>query len=357
MTMMATSPQRVRIALSGFGELAQQVHARILSRLPNVEIAGIADPNAERCVAAQKVFRDAPVYGSQDEMLRVAKCDAVLIAASPSDHAGLALAALQHRKHVYLEKPMATSLPDAIRLVEAWRASRLVGMIGFNYRFTPAVQSLRARLRAGQLGEIRAIRTVFSIFPRNMPAWKTTRRTCGGALLDLAPHHVDLIRYLAQAEVEKADARIWSEKTEDDCAALQMTLTNGINVESFFSLCRAEQDVIEIDGDVGTALVDRYGSGRVRFISAKHNKARLSRLTDSLARFLPTPEMWRKLQAPWHEPSYEAALRTFVAAVRGEESVDYPNFEDGWRCQAVIAAAEESAPTDQVLARTVTPVV
>ena len=166
-------------------------------------------------------------------------------------------------------------------------------------------------------------------------------------MLDLGPHHIDLFRYLFDTEVETTRARIWSERTEEDCATVQMTLADGTDVQSFFSLCATDQDLIKVQGEAGTMVIDRYGSDRIQFESLGKRRSGLRRLAGSVADFLPTPCLWRKLRAPWHEPSYAIALQQFIRAIGREPGVSYPDFDDGWRCQEIIEAAEESSRTAQ----------
>ena len=333
----------LRLTLTGFGQLAREVHVPILRRMKGVRLIAIADIQATRREEAHRLWPEARVYESQEEMLASSPCDGVIISASPAVHAVLALGAIQKAKHVYLEKPAASTLADAARLVETWRGSGLVGMMGFNYRFSRAIESMRVKLQAGCVGRIRIIRSAFSAPARVLPEWKASRGTGGGALLDLGSHHIDLFRYLCGSEIETVQAHIRSEHTEDDSVVLQMTMRSGIAIQSFFSLGAIEEDIIEVYGDAGKLTVDRHGLEDVQFTSPSFKRARLQRFAHQLARVTPRPGWWKKLRSPWHEPSYEATLTQFVAAMRGQATSQYPDLENGWRCQVVLDAAERSA--------------
>ncbi len=335
------------LALTGFGQLAREVHLPVLRRMPGVRLIAIADIEGTRREEAHRLWPEAKVYGSQEEMLVGSVCDGVVICASPAVHANLALGAIQKGKHVYLEKPVASTLTDAARLVETWRGSGLVGMMGFNYRFSRAIESMRVKLQAGCVGRIQIIRSVFSTRARVLTEWKAARDAGGGALLDLGSHHIDLFRYLCGSEIETVQAHIRSERTEDDSVVLQMTMRNGVVIQSFFSLGAVDEDIIEIYGDSGKLTVDRYGLEDVQFTSPSFKRARLQRFAHQIASVVPRPAWWEKLRSPWHEPSYGAALAQFVAAMRGEAAGEYPDFEDGWRCQIVLDAAERSGYVGQ----------
>ena len=332
-----------RLTLSGFGQLAREVHLPILRRMAGVRLIAIADIQTTRREEAHRLFPEARVYESQEEMLVSSPCDGVIISASPSVHASLARGAIQKSKHVYLEKPAAATLAEAVRLVETWRGSGLVGMMGFNYRFSRAIESMREKMEAGCVGRIQIIRSVFSASARVLPEWKASRNTGGGALLDLGSHHIDLFRYLCGSEIETVQAHVRSGRTEDDSVILQMTMRNGVAIQSFFSLGAVEEDIIEVYGDAGKLTVDRYALEDVQFTPPSFKRGRLLRFANQVASVVPRPGWWKKLRSPWHEPSYEAAFTQFVAAMRGEAVRQYPDFEDGLRCQVVIDAAERSA--------------
>ncbi len=346
--LMAASIIPVRVALTGFGQLAAEVHLPVLRRMAGVELVAIADPETARRALARQLFPRARFYEDQAEMLSQSEFDSVVISAPPQVHQDLALAALAQGKHVYLEKPAAITVAGALNLVEVWRCTDRTGMIGFNYRFNRLIQSAREQIRAGRVGNVRFLRSAFSLSSRAMPVWKKSRRSGGGVLLDLASHHVDLIRHLCGSSIDEVSARIWSQQTEDDCAALRLTLSNNVTVLSFFSLCTVDEDTIEIYGDRGKLTVDRCLSQNVQFTSVAQQAGLGQGLKNLISQFLPNGGFLEKLRSPLHEPSYAAAMARFVARVRGSND-EYPDFEDGLRCQEALEAAEESSRTGRTV--------
>jgi predicted dehydrogenase len=110
-------------------------------RLPDVELIALAEPDVQRRVEASRRAPGAAAYGSYHDLLKMPEVEAVVICLPNALHAEVAVAALEQGKHVYLEKPLATSLDEAQRVVTAWRRAGVVGMIGFNYRFNPLFQA------------------------------------------------------------------------------------------------------------------------------------------------------------------------------------------------------------------------
>ena len=339
----------IKIGLIGCGRIAQSVHLRILPRLPGVELAALAEIDEERREEARTVVPQADAFSDYRDMLAMPQLDAVVICLPNALHAEAAIAACAQGKHIYIEKPLATNLDEGKRMLAAWRRSGKVGMVGFNYRFNPLNQSLRRQMNAGRIGKVIAARSVFSTFHGSRDEWRDQRKSGGGALLDLASHHVDLTRFLFGKEIVAVSASLRSTRHEDDTAILQMGLADDTVVQSFFSLNALEEDCFSIYGESGKLSVDRYRSHEVEHSAASRGSDRFAQLGSSMRMISHAPYLFQKLRAPGHEPSYRIALAEFASAVRAGRRVS-PDLEDGYRSLAVVLAAEESAATGKVVA-------
>src|SRR5215471_10631848 len=130
---------RIKIGFLGAGYIAG-VHASILARDERVEIAVIHDikkPLAERLASST----GASVAHSVAEVL--AMCDAVFVCTPNTKHTELAILAIDERKHVFCEKPMATTVGDARRVFKAAEKSDRVFQVGHNRRFAPVYAELK----------------------------------------------------------------------------------------------------------------------------------------------------------------------------------------------------------------------
>jgi predicted dehydrogenase len=336
---------RLRVGVVGCGRVARSAHLPALARERGVELVALADGDEESLRAAARHAPRAALHADWREPIESSEADAVVVCLPNALHAEAAIAAFARGKHVYLEKPIATNLADGRAVVEAWRRAGTVGMIGFNYRFNKLYAAARRHVRSGGLGKLVAARSVFSTAGTDAPDWQRERERGGGALLDLASHHVDLARFVFGDEVREVSADVWSRRGEDDCAALRLRLGGGLIVQSFFSTGAVEEDRFEIYGDEGKLSLDRYLSLDVRVSEPTLRSARLKQLRSALGGLRHSPYLLEKLRAPAHEPSFAKALGAFVAAALEGDREAKPDLEDGYRSLAVVVAAEESART------------
>jgi predicted dehydrogenase len=339
--------ERLRIGVAGCGAIAQRVHLPLLARRSDVELAAAADHNDDALFAITQQFRGVRPYHTLEDMLAEAQLDAVVVALPTSLHASAARAVFDAGLHLYLEKPLAASLDDAAAVVHAWRACGRVGVMGYNCRANPLLLRLRELVRSGRAGNVIYLRSVFATAMRLLPEWKRQRASGGGALLDLAAHHIDLIRFLTDREILRVRATASSRVSEHDTVLLEVQLADGIGAHGFFSLVGAELDEVEVHGDAARLSVARFTSLDVSIVDNPGSGAGVLRRALSRAGALRhLPRALRARRAPLREPGYALLLDRFVSAARsGQLAVDVPDIADGFACDAAIAAAERSLVT------------
>lgn len=338
----------LRIGLMGCGQMALSIHLPVLTHLPDVQLVALAetDPGClkKACCFAPKALP----FNHYQKLLQLEEMDAVVICLPNHLHAEAAMAALQRGKHVYLEKPLATNLKEGQKVLTSWQQAGTVGMMGYNYRFNPVCLDLKQQISSGKIGPWVYARSVFSTPFRSIPEWKKSRQTGGGALLDLASHHIDLIRFIFNQEIIEVSAKIESIQTEDDQAILELRLAGGLRIQSFFSICSVEEDGFEVYGQAGKFSVNRYLSPDVEMNGSTLDLIRFRRLWRSLKALIHIPYLLDKIRHPGCEPSYRKALAHFVAAAK-ENCPTTPDFYDGYRSLEIVVAAEESAKTGKMI--------
>jgi predicted dehydrogenase len=338
----------VRLGILGCGAISRAAHLRSLARIRGGRVIALADTSPANLAAAGPLAPDARAVADYGDVLEMTDVDAVIIALPPALHAAAAIAALERGKHVYVEKPLATSVADATRVVDAWRQAGLTAMMGFNYRYNPLVGEARAAIASGAIGTPVSIRTVFATPRRPTPAWKQQRESGGGVLLDLAVHHIDLVRFLLDTEIAHVTADVRSIQSEHDTAALQLGLTNGCIAQVMCSLGTIDDDRIEIHGSAGRLTIDRYRSLRVEVTAADAAGTLGVAATRFAGEMRALPYAIRKLRSPMHDPSFPAAMSAFVQAIAGGTPAT-PTLTDGLETIATVEAAEQSARSGRLV--------
>lgn len=344
----------LRVGLIGCGHIGSAIHLSNLRRLPGVKIVALAEPDVERREAANRQIPWAATFSDYRELLDRPEIDATVICLPNALHAEAGIAALQRGKHIYLEKPLALNMDDGRELLDTWRRSGRVAMIGFNFRFNPLHLKVRQYLQANRIGKLIGVRSVFTTAAHRLPEWKQTRQTGGGVLLDLASHHIDLVRFWFDQPVLEVYASIESQRVEADTAILELRLANGLLVQSLFSTSSVDDDRFEIYGSSGKLQLDRYNGWNVGITNLQRASAPLHRLRQALAGLPRDRFSIGKIFASANEPSFASALAHFAAAAR-HGRLTSPDLEDAFQSLAVVIAAEQSARTGEPVRLSVLP--
>jgi predicted dehydrogenase len=184
------------IAVVGCGYWGAK-HVRVLSTLPDVGELIVVEPNKLARKSISQSFPNIDVVPSLRSVLH--RVQGVVIATPPCNHAEVALEALRAGKHVLIEKPVATSLQQARKLVEEAALYDSVLMVGHTFEFNPAVQELRRRMDAGELGDIKYVHSA----RLNLGLY----RADVNVIWDLAPHDISIMNYLLRST--PTVARAW----------------------------------------------------------------------------------------------------------------------------------------------------
>lgn len=195
----------MRVGVVGAGFMGS-VHLAAYASMPEVEVVGIADSNAEAAsVAAATV--DARTYASYEDLVASEDVEIVDVCLPTAFHRDLALRAARDGKHVILEKPIALTVGEADEILAAFDESDGRLFVGHVVRFFPEYVRIKRMIEAGDLGTTGVART-----SRRSPLlmgwndWYADRRASGGVLVDLLIHDFDFLRWCF-GEVERVYAR------------------------------------------------------------------------------------------------------------------------------------------------------
>lgn len=336
---------RLRIAVAGCGTIAEHVHLPLLSASADAQVLALADVDVQRADALGRTFGVPQTFGSLDQLLEKCDVDAVLVATPTGDHASAARLVLEHRKHLYLEKPIASNLAEAEEVLSAWHSSGTVAVTGFNMRFNPLVQRLHTLLQQQRAGKPVYVRSVFSTALNNQTSsWRHQRTTGGGALLDMASHHFDLLPWLLDRPIKRVRATVRSDRHEQDSALVELEFDGKLGAHCFFSHSATELDAVEIHGSHARLTTERYSAIDVEIVDNPAYAKRTKSIARQVAKLGKLPEVWQRLRAPFMEPGYFGLLDLWVkSAQSGTAHPSLPSLIDGYSALAVVGAAEQSA--------------
>ena len=207
----------LRAGLIGLGMMGRH-HARNLRALDGVDLVAVADAAGDR----HGVAGGLPVLPNVEALIEVG-LDYAVVALPTEFHSEAALALAAAGVHTLIEKPLAKTTEEAKGLAEAFAAAGVIGAVGHIERYNPALQHLRKRLEAGELGDLYQIST-----RRQGPF--PNRIADVGVIKDLASHDIDLTAWVTQRRYELVGARTMfkSGRKYEDMVAATCQLSGGL---------------------------------------------------------------------------------------------------------------------------------
>jgi len=319
---MASGPLRIGITGSGFMGVT---HAEAVATVEATRLVAVAGGSRAPKLASDYKVRHEPdaaaLAASQD-------VDAVVITTPHAIHVAEALAAIEHGKHVLIEKPMATSVADCDRILEAAARRGVTVAVGYHQRFRVNNRRACELVRAGALGRLLAFQVSMpaamaamkadSGFAQNWRWWNYPENV--GHIINGGPHAIDLLRWMTQSDVTAVSA--FSRTFREDVPVEKTTvalleLANGA-VGTLFSTCEAvppnfqgEEFRFRLMGDRASIDLDAYGElklnegGEWRTVSIQPAVGHQASST---------------LLNPVRMSSFCQQVEAFVQAVRGEPS-------------------------------------
>ena len=255
-----------RIGVIGAGGIGK-THLRTWRTLGLSPVA-IADAKPDVLAAAAEEYGAQP-WDDGFALIASGTVDLVSICTPPAFHAALAIAALEAGVGVFCEKPLATSVADAERVVDAAERTGTLIAVGFCHRFQPQIEQLRALITDGELGVIREFRNRFAgHLPNVERTWFANPQVAGGGVLvDTSVHSVDLFRYLigdpvlVQAVTSTVESPLGPALEVEDTGIIILRTAEGALgvIESSWRTPVGEW-TLSVHGTGGSAVVD-YATG------------------------------------------------------------------------------------------------
>jgi len=307
---------KINVGVIGVGAMGYN-HARVYSELENANLMAVSDLLREKTKEVSKEY-NAEGYVDYNDILKMPEIEAVSVCVPTTHHFNVVMDAIEHGKHVLVEKPIAFTLREARIMVKAAKDEGVKLATGHVERFNPAVEKSKEIIKNDVIGEVvSASAKRVGPFP---PRIKDV-----GVTIDLAIHEVDVMFYLFESPVSRIYANMGSrlEKCEyEDHAEIMSKFKNGVigmlEVNWLTPYKKRNLEITGVDGIISIDYIDQtvnvYGKST------------------------------QTVDVPYKEPLKEE-LSSFLSAVKNGEDPKITG-EDGIYSLKIVTAALKSAKND-----------
>lgn len=311
-----TETRKLRHVVIGVGALVFSMHRKALE-VPTTELAAVCDIRTE--IGKQRADElGVPFYEDYRKMLAEIKPDVTVITAPHYLHPQMAIDAMHAGSHVLTEKPMATEVADADRMVKTAKETGKLLAVNFQQRLRPEILAAKKLITEGRVGVIQRVSLVVP-WPRSyryysMATWRATWwGEGGGVLLNQGPHDLDLVCHLAgmpRRVVSWNKTNFHQIEVEDTISAM-LEWDNGAT--GYLHISTAEsgpKSNLEIVGTKGSIQI---GEGDLTFNEFDADVHEFLRTTDEI--YSGPGQHPVAVELPEGEGSHPSVYRNFHAAI------------------------------------------
>ena len=194
---------KLKWGIIGLGRIAK-LFAEDLRFVEDAELVAVASTNLERANSFSQEFGNPTAYGSYEELFEDTKVDIVYVATLHHTHCQHSIVAMNHKKHVLCEKPVAINKNEAEQMVEAAQTNNVFFMEAFWSRFNPSIEKIKELVSQGRIGKLRYINAEFTFYKLDDDPKSRSLNVdlAGGSLLDMGVYTVFLSYFLLGKPVE-----------------------------------------------------------------------------------------------------------------------------------------------------------
>ncbi|MCQ2378604.1 MAG: Gfo/Idh/MocA family oxidoreductase [Victivallaceae bacterium] len=272
--MKKNEVRKVRYAIIGFGGIAENRIAKEgfacdrarFSPLKNAELVGVTDINPARKKAAESL--NLKFYPDKEAIFADPGIDAVFVAVNNTGHVGAACAALAAGKHVIVEKPLATRVADARKMIEIARRKNL--SLAVDHMMVHNARNVLARryIKAGRIGEINDgcfhMEFACGYTPAEAATWRCSKiEEMGGPIGDVASHCFYVAEYLFNSRITGLAAAYYPKQMPmraEDGAYIRFDLENGLQLSARVAFCERRGGLV---GNLSNLGFEIYGESGV----------------------------------------------------------------------------------------------
>lgn len=336
---MTNDKRSIGVGIIGSGFMGKTYTETIQKYVEGAHVVGVAC--GSRAAELAQTY-NIQLFGSVEAVIDCPEIDAVFIATPHALHADQALKAAAAGKHMLIEKPMACTVDECDRIIEACRVNSLKCTIAFSQRTRICNVNAKELLNSGRLGRVQHIRTCQTVpggMP-NLPKWQMNQENMG-TLFGHAIHNFDAIRWLSGQEIRTIYAKCRS--LDPSCSTegtsdVLMTLEDGTTA---YLLCTFQIPkpgfprsgyAYQVICEKGLLDIDAYGEARASIDGQPW---------ETIVTQEPIDWQGKGFLDPVRLESYALHLKNFVESIIHDRQPDITGW-DGRQAVAAALAAYES---------------
>ena len=277
--------KEIKWGFIGCGEVTEKKSGPAFNEVPGSQVVAVMSRSEKKARSYAERHHIRKWYTDAQELIDDPDVNAVYIATPPSSHATFAIMAMKAGKPVYVEKPLAASYNDCIRINRISEQTGVPCFVAYYRRYLPYFQKVKEIIQSGGIGDVINVQVRFSVPPRDLDyhsgkemPWRLQPDISGGGYFyDLAPHQIDLLQDLfgviTRAHGYPANrAHLYeAEDTISACFSFERGIP-GSGSWCFVGHESAKEDCIEIIGDKGSLSFSVFNYEPIRLINSEGKK-------------------------------------------------------------------------------------
>jgi myo-inositol 2-dehydrogenase/D-chiro-inositol 1-dehydrogenase/scyllo-inositol 2-dehydrogenase (NAD+) len=330
----------LRFCVIGTGRAGLVHAANIDRRIKEAQLVALCDANPDTLAGVAAQYPTQGRYADYREALRDPQVDAVVVATPALLHCEIACEAAAQAKHIFLEKPMALSVDECERIIEAARRASVALQIGFMRRFDSAFVQAKEMLDSGNLGRVMIIRST-GRGPGLPPSWIYDVKNSNGMLAEVNSHDFDTVRWLVGSDIVRVYGEAVNLKCEEARESYPDFYDNAVVVLRF-----ADETLGSIDGTCPAhygydARVEVLCEKGAIFVGSVRDRG-VSWVTQEGSVMARTIDSWRSL----FREAYIAEIEHFISCAE-QGTMPRATGMDGLRAVEAVVAANASITSGQ----------
>ena len=326
---------RVRMAQIGIAHPHASGKAAAMKKNPDVDFCGVFEPDSRirAELGNSSAYQDIPWFESKEQMLEDDSIVGIAVEGRVLDNLGFAREAIEHGKHVWLDKPAGVDMDEFHTILKMAQEKKLLLQLGYMFRYNPGFQFIFDRAQDGSLGDIFSIRTRMStnLTPRY---YDSVSEYQGGVFFELVGHVIDaIVTLLGRPEkvtsFMRSDLDIAPGLSDNTMAVLEYkkamaSIESGAHEVSPFPSRR-----FEVYGTRGSVIMEPLEPPALRFC-----------LSEDRGEYV---KGWQVVDLEKPGGRYDGEVVALVADIRGEKSPDRSLYHELIMQETILRASRDIA--------------